>query len=275
MESLAVAFGSAQLAVKVLGPTAEYVGGGLRSWTEHRVKNVRRIFDTAARRLGPELESEGRVPPKVLGLVLDAGSYADDELAAEYFGGVLASSRSGVARDDRGASIMSLVSRLSVYQVRTHYTFYFAARALLVGRDIKLGNLSDLKREGQILVPFSSYGPAMSFDGTEDQQGILRHCFDGLVREGLIDFEWASGSPDHVTTFTRKAFAEPSAVFSISVPGIELYMWAHGAGSQAPWGFIETTWDPGPPLVEVPDGYARVIDLPVPTPDEPQPESLS
>lgn len=104
---------SAPLALKILGPTADYLGDGLQSWTERRVQNVRRIFEIAGRRLGDEnLSRDGTVSPRILKAVLDEGSYWDDELGAEYFGGILASSRNEIGRDDRGATLAALVGRL-------------------------------------------------------------------------------------------------------------------------------------------------------------------
>ncbi len=94
---------SKELILKILGPTADYIGDGLRSWTEKRVENVKNIFDIAGEKLGNKIEEPGSVAPKVLRLVLNEGSFCDDELTKEYFGGVLASSRTPLARDDRGS----------------------------------------------------------------------------------------------------------------------------------------------------------------------------
>src|SRR5262245_36424227 len=109
---------------KLLGPTAEYIGEGMKEFTKKRAENIRRIFAYAAKLLGPRLELPGAVPAKVLRGVIDDGSFADDELAAQYFGGVLASARTGVSRDDRGATFNALLTRLSSYQIRAHYVFY-------------------------------------------------------------------------------------------------------------------------------------------------------
>ena len=77
---------------KLLGPTAEYLGDGLRDYTKRRAENISRIFQKASEKLGNRIETPGEVPPRVLKAVLNEGSFCDDELAAEYFGGVLASS---------------------------------------------------------------------------------------------------------------------------------------------------------------------------------------
>jgi hypothetical protein len=89
--------GSKEIIVKILGPTAEYIGGELRSYTEKGAANLRRIFTNTEKKLGARLDQPGQVPPKVLKNVLNEGYFCEDELAAEYFGGVLASSRSGIS----------------------------------------------------------------------------------------------------------------------------------------------------------------------------------
>src|SRR6266404_2227164 len=121
---LGTAIGSKTVVEKLLGPTAEYIGVGLKNWTEKRVNNLARIFENAQKRLGGNLNDPGSVPPRVLKEILAEGSFCDDELSAEYFGGVLASSRSEIPRDDRGAAFARLVSRLTSYQIRTHFLLY-------------------------------------------------------------------------------------------------------------------------------------------------------
>jgi hypothetical protein len=109
---------------KLLGPTAEYLGDGLRDFTKRRAENISRIFQKASEKLGNRIETPGEVPPRVLKAVLNEGSFCDDELAAEYFGGVLASSRTEQGRDDRGARIAKILDGLSTYQIRAHYLIY-------------------------------------------------------------------------------------------------------------------------------------------------------
>src|ERR1043166_8770153 len=92
--------GASSLAAKLLGPTFDYMGEGLKVGTQKGVANVGRIFTSAAKKLGPKLEEPGGVQPKVLKGILTEGAFCDDPLAAEYFGGVLASARSGNSRDD-------------------------------------------------------------------------------------------------------------------------------------------------------------------------------
>src|SRR2546430_14920034 len=97
-----ILLGPSGLLYKVLGPTADYLGEGLQGLAEQRVQNLQRVLAHADRKLGPDAEGRsGAVPPRVLKGVLEEGSYWDDELGAEYIGGVLASSRTEAPRDDR------------------------------------------------------------------------------------------------------------------------------------------------------------------------------
>ena len=123
---LGSALGSAKLIEKLLGPTAEYLGEGIQSWTKQRCKNVENIFTNAQDKLGNRIEEPGTVPPRVLKEILSEGSFCDDPLTTEYFGGLLASSRSQISRDDRGAYWSSLVTRLSSYHIRNHFLIYRA-----------------------------------------------------------------------------------------------------------------------------------------------------
>ena len=78
------------LVIKVLGPTADYIGDGLKSFTEKRVQNLKRIFTLSSEKMDKQRILTESVPPRVLKNILDEGSYVDNELAAEYFSGALA-----------------------------------------------------------------------------------------------------------------------------------------------------------------------------------------
>ncbi len=143
---LGTGIGGAKVLEKLLGPTADYLGEGMREWTEHRVNNVRRILKKAADRLGDKMERPGRVPPKVLKEVLDDGSFCDDELAAEYYGGILASGRTETGRDDRAATYIKLTSQLSTYQIRFHFLVYTVLRRKFSGSKLRPRFAEHLRR---------------------------------------------------------------------------------------------------------------------------------
>src|SRR2546423_687260 len=201
---LGTAIGSAKLVEKLLGPTAEYVGGGIKTWTENRFNNVKRIFSKAADRLGTRLDEPGRVPPRVLKEILDEGSFCDDELTAEYFGGVLASSRSSVPRDDRGLTFLGVVSNLSAYQVRSHYVFYTLFKKHYNGEKFKTVYPSGNGPYHKIYVPYGVYAAAMDLGEGENVEALAAHSLFGLDRHRLI-FEFAYGpAEDELLEMYRK-----------------------------------------------------------------------
>lgn len=220
--------GGAQVLVRVLGPTADYLGNELQDWTKRRRENVARILENADMKLDDDVE--GAVSPRVLAGIMNEGSFNDAEVAVDYLGGVLASSKSGVSRDDRGATFTALVNRLSTYELRTHYILYSIARSLLLGTQENFAD-SGVRLSNRVFVPNQAYVTAMDFSDDERFEIIAPHVFWGLHRENLIGDAWAYGSPRALGAITLGALAnEPGIVFEVSMPGIELFLWAHGLG---------------------------------------------
>ena len=225
---MGAAIGSKDIVVKILGPTADYVGAGLKEWTERRVNNVGRIFQNAHKKLGDREEEEGSVHPKVLKEIFAEGSFAEDELAAEYFGGVLTSSRTGVPRDDRGAAFARLTAQLTTYQLRSHFFFYHLFKLIHNGSAHPISTT-----EGRLLlnifIPLQSYGVALQLTPEENFEAIAQHVLFGLSREGLIEDEFRMGNEELI----RQSFPEaegPGLLITPSALGVELFHWAHGLG---------------------------------------------
>jgi len=221
---------------KMLGPTAEYIGDGVRSWSERRTQNVQRVFEKASRRLGDEIDRPGAVPPRVLKAVLDEAQVADDELIAEYLGGVLASSRTESGRDDRAASAARLVAGLSTYAIRTHYLFYASARRHFVGTDSKRLRVGD-SGETRVYLTTMAYMTAMEFSDSEqrDYFGILSDTLLSLDRHNLLA-SWVSGDPEHLrSAVLNKAFPENGLTFEVTQQGVSLFCIASGVGGNDPF----------------------------------------
>ncbi len=237
------AIGSAKLLEKLLGPTADYLGGEIRNYTEKGFANLRRIFQHAAHTLGKRLDEPGQVPPKVLKGVLDEGYFCEDQLSGQYFGGVLASSRSGVSRDVRGSSFIALIRRLSAYQIRSHFIFYTLFKALCGGRSVNLG-ISTERDKFKIFVPFTSYFVAMDYQQGEVPNVLLPHVMNGLSREELIGLDWSMGSPKHIKKSENIEPDTPGIVFRPSAVGLELYLWAHGLSTVPITDFLKVDFRP-------------------------------
>jgi len=224
-------FGSATLVEKLLGPTAEYIGDGISTWTQKRITNIRLIFDNAVRKLGRKIEIEGSVPPKVLKGILNDGSFVDDELAREYFAGVLASSRSSVQRDNRGASFIALLNEMSNYQIRAHYIYYLIVKRLFDGSGLSF--VLEDREQMRVFIPYSSYYSAMDFNELERQRLRMfrEHVFFGLLKGNLVE-NLFYGEVDYLQ---KRYELAPAAgiIFRPSVLGAELFLWAHGYSAES------------------------------------------
>ncbi len=214
---------------KLLGPTADYLGGELQEFTKKRIENVGKIFSKAEEKVGANIERPGQVPPKVLKTIVNEGSYCEDSVAVDYFGGILASSRTELGRDDRGARIAKILDGMSAYQIRSHYVIYSLIKKKFSNSGYKY-NLND-RHKMQLFIPINAYIAAMQFDAKEMQQfsSILNHSLFGLNTDDLIgDFQF--GPKEHMF----KQFSEATSDGILVAPsafGAELYLWGYGKGN--------------------------------------------
>jgi hypothetical protein len=215
------------LVIKVLGPTADYIGDGLKSFTEKRVQNLKRIFTRSSEKMDKQGISTGSVPPRVLKNVLDEGSYVDNELAAEYFSGALAASKSNRSRDDRALTILKLLSSMSNYEIRLHYILYSAFRETFLNSD--KFNVTDVNQSIQceLFFPISQFIGSFVLEQGEDINTILEHALPGLATRNLIGQIYVYGRKE----FLKKRFKtvdNEGIIASPSLLGAQLFLAAHG-----------------------------------------------
>lgn len=224
---------SAGLLYKLLGPTADYLGGELKDLTEKRLQNVNRIFEIALAKIDPD--AEGAVSPRVLDPIVNEGSYCDDEVVAEYMGGVLAASRTREAKDDRGVYYVNIITGLSTYQLRAHYFFYSTFHNLYTSEDheIEWTDDSAIQRTA-IVIPPQNYMPIFGEDPGPISE--LYHAFGGLNNEGLLG-GFGYGEKEHLESYIASYNADVDMPdFGLfcrpSLFGIELFLWGHGISKQ-------------------------------------------
>ena len=233
--------GSKDIIVKVLGPTADYIGKELEFFTKKRIENLKKIFNNAHKKLGSKINTTGSVPPKVLKGIINEGSYANDFLSIEYFGGVLASSRTNLSRDDRGAYFNSLISRLSTYQLRMHYVFYHALKKEFNGEHIQFGVIPELTRM-RLFMSLSFLTKTMGFSNEEIRRldVFINHIVNGLQKEKLIEPFYSYGNKEHIQLNFKKASEGGLILQPDKTIGLELFYWAYGLGSENPHTFLNT-----------------------------------
>ena len=221
-----LAYASKDVVTKLLGPTAEYLGGELRDFVTRRQQIAGRIFQNAATKAASRLDQPGCVPPHVLKDVISDGTFQDNDFAVEYFGGVLASSRTEVDRDDSAATYSAMLARMSAYQIRAHYIFYSIFKLLYDGKDAQISQ-GKFRARMRTYVSYKSFALGMEFTKAELEKFdvIISHVLYGLLKEDLIGERYQAGNP---ATLSVPDVEEGWIVLDPTVPGAELFMRAHG-----------------------------------------------
>jgi hypothetical protein len=227
-------FGLKDLVPKILGPTCDYLGDGLRGVTQKGVENIKRIFLVAEKRLGNRINSPGCVSPRVLKVILNEGYFTEDQVAAEYLGGILASSRTNEHRDDRGAYFAALVARLSSYQIRSHYVIYQCFKHVFDGKRLPFNHM-ELREKAAICIPLKNYAQAMDCEPHEGLTPYLDHATIGLIKESLINTYFAHGESSLFRLLPPSGLEQAQFLGLLTAPtclGLELFLWSHGEGRQ-------------------------------------------
>lgn len=215
------------LVIRMLGPAADEVGEALRRYAALRLRNVGRIMRKASAKTGGA--DRGIANPRVAQVVLEQGSYCDDELMAEYLGGVLAGGCTPSGRDDRAVTWSSLITSMSSFQVRAHFVIYREWAARLSGAlGLNLG-LPDERHRATMDIDESEFGKVLALGSDVDPARAVAHAVQGLVRVGLLDRQYALARFEifkHLST-EPSPFEDTVRVMP-SVVGIELYGWAQG-----------------------------------------------
>ena len=120
-------------AKKLLGKTFDNVGDDLAKLYE---KGKNKIFDNAAKKIS-DINSDEQTNLRVTRDVLINGSFSDDPICTEYFGGILASSRSKDGKNDAGIFYSDVIKSLPSDHLRMHYIIYRSLNKLFIANDQK------------------------------------------------------------------------------------------------------------------------------------------
>jgi hypothetical protein len=95
---------------------------------EHWKDRIKARLDRTARSAREKADDRPlEAPERIMFKVLTEAAFSDDEIVAEYLGGVLAAS----GPDDSGASIVGQIGRLSSRELRLHFSIYRELHRLL------------------------------------------------------------------------------------------------------------------------------------------------
>lgn len=237
----------AYLTWKIFGPAAGVLGRQLSELVEFAGENVKRVSEVTVKKVGSRIDEPGELPARTLLKAFEEAAISDDEIVAEYLGGVLASDREKGGSDDRGVSWTALIGRMSSDQLRLHYVLYATLHELSKGSELNLGDekeRSKLKAYaglGDLLVCCNWWDPE-SDEAAQSPEDMFAEAFDGLHRESLVDDAHKFGALDFVRD-EAPGVEDAGLIWQPSLPGIRLYLWGHGQGHRNPNAFVEETLD--------------------------------
>ncbi len=111
----------------VMGPTLEVVGEDVRH-TYQAAKE--KVFAKALTKGVIEGDSKS-ANPRIVIETLRSGCLTENEVCAEYFGGILAASRSHDGKDDSAMPFLEIIKSLSSRQLHLHYCIYSSLNKLI------------------------------------------------------------------------------------------------------------------------------------------------
>lgn len=216
--------GGKELLLRVLGPTADVAG-------ERLAACAKRIFEWADKKISfHNIPTENRVSDSIIHQLAHDWIYNEEEIFAEYYGGVLASSKEN--KNDLGKSIGQTISRLPAHALRFHFIIYNAMRNTFLGKDINIGDETYCAL-CRIFIKKTDMDRAMGFSENEEEYipEIYSSCLTSLAREGLLYGQYSFGQNLNINS----AFTTPELGFIVgpSSPGASLLLWAAGYGLQA------------------------------------------
>lgn len=122
---------------KVLNPVLGSIGEDINSLYAISKKGASKIILKAYNKIFSKNDGK-KVNLRVARDVFWNGSFSDESICAEYFGGILASSRSEDGKDDNGIHYTDVIKSLSSKQLQLHYIIYNSLNKLLSKEEIKV-----------------------------------------------------------------------------------------------------------------------------------------
>ena len=251
-----VTVGAVWAAKKLLGPTFDAIGDDLASFYKF---GVDKILSSAYRKT-KDIHDGKAANLRVAHDILQNGAFSSDEFVLEYFGGLLASSRSSDGWKDDATPFVDVVKSLSSSQLKLHYNIYSALEQLALS-DPEISHSSssgsDAVKSKTLYIHYNDSNAAIhlnvlarhglvgsaSFTGTrfrypnDDEEQILFYVSGSPTTFGVMLYAAAHGILEWWQLYGRRKMEgvegiEAPAVFGLSME--ELVKKAIGNGITTP-----------------------------------------
>ncbi len=205
---------------QVLGPTAEYLGQETKGLVEKCNINISNILTKAYEKITDK--NDGKIVNiRAFRDIINEGKMIEDELFAEYFGGLLASSRSDDGKDDRSVYYINLIKSLSTYQIKIHFLLYYKLFEEMKDDFIDIRQI-ETRRRLKIYIPEHLIRETFKCHSSQDFL-LATHAMSGLSEKSLISKESIFYS-----AYKNHNFDIPGIITGPTILGIELFLLANG-----------------------------------------------
>lgn len=224
------AIASRDVLVKVLGPTADYVGGELKNLVQRCNVNLSEVFASSLRKGAEQIS--GSVDARTAKSIFDDAAYCDDGLIKDYYGGLLCGAKSEDG-DDTAFSYVSILKGMSRHQVKTHFLIYALLHKSIAGALPSI-TVEEERNKVRLVIDLDRYFAFINQD-QGDGEATINHVVSGLLRSGLIGQFFQYGTPEFINSRTPDLNVKtPSLVVCPSILGVELFLWAAGIRNPNP-----------------------------------------
>lgn len=219
VSAIAVAYVAKDGVEKLLGPTFEYLGVGLKNTIEKfnvgAKENINKIFKKAIDKKKEKIDETGKVSPRIIKDIVLDGSFCDTNVLQEYYSGILAASRT-INGDDSDVFYLNIIKGLSTEQLKLHYVIYCKFLQTYKGQDVNLHESIEISKRtvnfmlGDILKIFK-------FKDGNSFSDFTSHTIPALYNVGLLK--------NYSFDVERKS---DQFSFTISLVGLSLFLRALG-----------------------------------------------
>ena len=227
---------------RVFGPALTEIEEDLRKL---HAKGRDKLILAAYRKVRNQNDGE-QANLRVMHDVLWNGAFSEDEVCAEYFGGILASSRSKDGKDDDAIQFVDVIKSLAAKQLHLHYVIYNSLNKILLatGKPVNVALSTEIKPKQ---VWFSST------ELVHDLGLRLEADLNILHRQGLLD--------QYHTYSHRPGEKEQARYYTVANPttfGVLLYAASHNRLDE--WRTFDQQDFGNFPEIALPAVYAPTLD---------------
>ena len=173
-------------AKRVLGPALEEMGEDFKKlYALGRDKIIR-----AARRKITNLDDGKRANLRVARDVFWNGAFSNTDICVEYFGGILAASRSEDGQDDDAIQFLDVIRSMSSSQLKLHYILYTCLNKILMQSNDKPNVASG--RDIQARVAYFSWQELAESFNIEAHTALNILHREGLLHEYKLEYDGAN-----------------------------------------------------------------------------------